>query len=83
MSIKNCNCGGEAKLFIRTLSIDGEEVYYSIYCKKCRISTPASKSMREVMEIWNNVMQEKIHFVPTTTEHNVTSAHPYFIGETW
>ena len=76
MEIKNCNCGGEYKLFIHTLPIDRNTVYYTIYCKNCGISTPSSTSLREVIEIWNNVMGNKYKFIPYSTDYNITNTSP-------
>lgn len=77
MEIKNCNCGGEGKLFIHTLPTDRTTVYYSIYCKDCGISTPSSTSLREVLEIWNNVMKRYYSFIPYETQTNTTSNKSY------
>ena len=79
MDLKNCNCGGEAKIFIHTLPTNRQEVYYTIYCKKCGISTPSSTSLREVSEIWNNVMERKykIEYIPYETQTNKTTSNSY------
>lgn len=79
MEIKNCNCGGEGKIFIHTLPSNRQEVYYTIYCKKCGITTPSSISLREVSEIWNNVMKKnyRIEYIPYQTQTNTTPIHSY------
>lgn len=84
MDIKGCNCGGEGKIFIHTLPTNRKEVYYDIYCEKCGIRTPSSRSLSEVLEIWNNVMKSKykIEFIPYSTEYNTTNSNISF-GKTF
>ena len=76
MEIKDCNCGGEGKLFVHTLSDKSKDVYYKIYCKSCGINTPSSKFLSEVLEIWNNVMKRKVSLVPCSVETNQTNNFP-------
>jgi hypothetical protein len=78
MDIKNCNCGGEGKLFIHTLPANRQEVYYTIYCKKCGISTPSSTSLSEVLEIWNNIMEKRIRFISVDNATNVTNNYTLY-----
>lgn len=76
MEIKDCNCGGEGKLFIHTLPDKNKDIYYKIYCKSCGINTPSSKSLSEVLEVWNNVMKRKVSLVPYSIETNQTNIFP-------